>query len=92
MLQSNPNLKDLVSDAAAGLNQRFQAEAIITAAAPGRASRASNGLDDWCKVWMEGIQRGLKSPQHCEGFPRQRAGFTVSFGKGNDGFAGFSKR
>jgi hypothetical protein len=41
---------------------------------------------------MEGFQHGLKSPQHREGFPRQRAGFTVNFGKGNDGFADFFKR
>lgn len=34
----------------------------------------------------------MKSTQHREGFPRQRAGFTVNFGKDNDGFAGFSKR
>lgn len=41
---------------------------------------------------MEGFQRGLKSPQHREGFPKHRAGFIVRFGKGNDRFAGFSKR
>jgi len=34
----------------------------------------------------------LKSPQHREGFPKQRAGFTVNFGKGNDRFADFFKR
>ena len=34
----------------------------------------------------------MKSSPHGEGLPSQCLGFTVRFGKGSDGFAGFSKR
>lgn len=34
----------------------------------------------------------MKSSPHGEGFPSQCLGFIVRCGKGNDGFAGFSKR
>ena len=38
MLQLNPDLTDLVSDAASGLQDRLQSKATITAAAPGRVN------------------------------------------------------
>jgi galactokinase len=45
MLQLNPDLSDLVSDAAAGLLGRFDAVAAITAAAPGRVNLIGEHID-----------------------------------------------
>lgn len=45
MLQINPDLSDLVSDAAAGLLARLHAKATITAAAPGRVNLIGEHID-----------------------------------------------
>jgi galactokinase len=45
MLQLNPNLSDLVSDAAAGLLSRLQSKATTTAAAPGRVNLIGEHID-----------------------------------------------
>ena len=45
MLQINPNLADLVSDASAGLRSRFEVSASIIAAAPGRVNLIGEHID-----------------------------------------------
>jgi galactokinase len=45
MLQLNPALADLASDAAAGLRERFVAEPAVTAAAPGRVNLIGEHVD-----------------------------------------------
>lgn len=45
MLQINPNLADLVSDASAGLLSRFESKATTTAAAPGRVNLIGEHID-----------------------------------------------
>jgi galactokinase len=45
MLQINPNLSDLVADAAAGLLASLQSKATITAAAPGRVNLIGEHID-----------------------------------------------
>jgi len=45
MLQINPNLTDLVADAATGLLNRLESKATITAAAPGRVNLIGEHID-----------------------------------------------
>ncbi|MFT4175578.1 MAG: galactokinase [Luteolibacter sp.] len=45
MLQPNPDLADLVSDATLGFRERFQQDATITAAAPGRVNLIGEHID-----------------------------------------------
>lgn len=45
MLQLNPDLNDLVSDAAAGFSARFSSSPTITAAAPGRVNLIGEHID-----------------------------------------------
>jgi galactokinase len=45
MLQINPNLSDLVADAAAGLLSRLDSKSTITAAAPGRVNLIGEHID-----------------------------------------------
>jgi galactokinase len=45
MLQLNPNLSDLVSDAATGLCERFGVKAALTASAPGRVNLIGEHID-----------------------------------------------
>lgn len=45
MLQINPNLSDLVADAATGLLNKLQSDATITAAAPGRVNLIGEHID-----------------------------------------------
>lgn len=79
MLQPNPNLSDLVSDAAAGLKQRFQAEAIITAAAPGRVNLIGEHID-YCDgfVMPFAIDRYIVIAGHPNGSHEARIATAIS--------------
>jgi galactokinase len=79
VLQPNPNLSDLVSDAAAGLKQRFQAEAIITAAAPGRVNLIGEHID-YCDgfVMPFAIDRYIVIAGHPNGSHEARIATAIS--------------
>ncbi len=79
MLQPNPNLSDLVSDAAAGLKQRFQAEAIITAVAPGRVNLIGEHID-YCDgfVMPFAIDRYIVIAGHPNGSHEARIATAIS--------------
>jgi galactokinase len=79
VLQPNPNLSDLVSDAAAGLKQRFQAEAIITAVAPGRVNLIGEHID-YCDgfVMPFAIDRYIVIAGHPNGSHEARIATAIS--------------
>jgi galactokinase len=81
MLQLNPNLADLVTDAAAGLRQRFGAEASITAAAPGRVNLIGEHID-YCDgfVMPFAIDRYVVIAGAANGTTRGRVATSISNG------------
>ena len=73
MLQLNPDLSDLVSDAADGLAEHFQAKATITAAAPGRVNLIGEHID-YCDgfVMPFAIDRYIVIAGHANGTSEAR--------------------
>src|SRR5688572_32551226 len=60
MLQLNPNLSDLVSDAATGLCERFRVKAALTASAPGRVNLIGEHVD-YCDGFVLPAAIGLRT-------------------------------
>jgi galactokinase len=79
MLQPNPNLSDLVIDAAAGLADRLQAKANITAAAPGRVNLIGEHID-YCDgfVMPFAIDRYIVIAGCANGTGQARIGTAIS--------------
>ena len=79
MLQPNPNLSDLVNDAAAGLADRLQAKANITAAAPGRVNLIGEHID-YCDgfVMPFAIDRYIVIAGRANGTSQARIGTAIS--------------
>lgn len=79
MLQLNPNLTDLVADAAAGLDSRLQVKATITAAAPGRVNLIGEHID-YCDgfVMPFAIDRYIVIAGRANGTSQARIGTAIS--------------
>lgn len=79
MLQPNPNLSDIVNDAAAGLANRLQAKANITAAAPGRVNLIGEHID-YCDgfVMPFAIDRYIVIAGRANGTNQARIGTAIS--------------
>lgn len=81
MLQLNPDLSDLVSDAAAAFASRFQSQPAITAAAPGRVNLIGEHID-YCDgfVMPFAIDRYIVITGRANGTTEARVGSALADG------------
>jgi len=79
MLQPNPDLADLVSDAAEGFRERFQADPSITAASPGRVNLIGEHID-YCDgfVMPFAINRYIVITGRANGTTQSRVSSAIS--------------